>query len=103
MLFRDALLVCSASILRRRCVERLAGFDAAIRLMEDADFHVRAIREFGAYFMDGISTHYRIGANSLMHSPSPGASHNPNASVTIKCKEVLETSRHARILRVGVV
>lgn len=74
MLFGDALLVCSASILRRQCVEQLAGFDPEIRLMEDADFHVRAMREFGAYFMDRISIHYRIGANSLMHSPTPSAS-----------------------------
>ena len=39
--------------------------------MEDADFHVRAMREFGAYFMDKIAIYYRIGSPSLMHSPKP--------------------------------
>ena len=71
MLFADALLVCSASVLRRECVEQLNGFDPAIRLMEDADFHVRAMREFGAHFIDRIAIRYRIGSPSLMHSPNP--------------------------------
>ena len=71
MLFGKALLVCSASVLRRTCVEQLNGFDPEIRLMEDADFHVRAMREFGAYFMDRIAIWYRIGSPSLMHSPNP--------------------------------
>ena len=38
MLFDQALLVCSASILRRDCLIQLGGFDPQIRLMEDADF-----------------------------------------------------------------
>jgi glycosyltransferase involved in cell wall biosynthesis len=71
MLFNKALLVCSASVLRRQCVEQLGGFDPGIRLMEDADFHVRAIREFGAHFIDRIAIRYRIGSPSLMHSPDP--------------------------------
>jgi glycosyltransferase involved in cell wall biosynthesis len=74
MLFDKALLVCSASVLRRECVELLGGFDPGIRLMEDADFHVRAMREFGAYFMDRVALRYRIGSPSLMHSPDPDAS-----------------------------
>jgi hypothetical protein len=41
-------------------------------LLEDADFHIRAMREFGAYFMDRTAVHYRIGTPSLMHSPNPG-------------------------------
>ena len=71
MLFGEALLVCSASILRRQCVIQLGGFDPDIRLMEDADFHVRAMREFGAVYIDGVSIRYRIGTRSLMHSPNP--------------------------------
>jgi glycosyltransferase involved in cell wall biosynthesis len=73
MLFDHTLLVCSASVFRRECVVRLAGFDPKIRLMEDADLHVRAMREFGAYFMDRTVLRYRIGSPSLMHSPSPDA------------------------------
>ncbi len=73
MLFDIALLVCSASIVRRSCVAALKGFDPAIRLMEDADFHVRVMREFGAHFLDRPAIHYRIGSPSLMHSPHPDA------------------------------
>jgi glycosyltransferase involved in cell wall biosynthesis len=71
MLFDIALLVCSASIVRRDCVVALQGFDPEIRLMEDAEFHVRVMREFGARFLDRTAIHYRIGSPSLMHSPEP--------------------------------
>jgi GT2 family glycosyltransferase len=71
MLFDMALLVCSASVVRRRCVAPLGGFDPAIRLMEDADFHVRVMREFGAHFLNQTAIRYRIGSPSLMHSPNP--------------------------------
>jgi GT2 family glycosyltransferase len=71
MLFADALLVCSSSVVRRECVTRLGGFDPSIRLMEDADFHVRAIRECGALFLDRTAIDYRVGSPSLMHSPNP--------------------------------
>jgi glycosyltransferase involved in cell wall biosynthesis len=71
MLFDQLMLVCSASVLRRECVEQLGGFDPAIRLMEDADFHIRAMRQFGAVFLDSPSLQYRIGSPSLMHSPNP--------------------------------
>jgi GT2 family glycosyltransferase len=71
MLFDKALLVCSSSLIRRECVARLGGFDPSIRLMEDADFHVRAMRECGALFLDRTAIHYRVGSPSLMHSPHP--------------------------------
>jgi GT2 family glycosyltransferase len=71
MLFDSALLVCSSSIIRRKCVERIGGFDPEIRLMEDADFHVRAMRACGVRFMERTAIRYRVGAPSLMHSPNP--------------------------------
>ena len=71
MLFDKALLVCSSSIVRRECVARLGGFDPSIRLMEDADFHVRVMRECGVLFLDRTAIRYRIGSPSLMHSPDP--------------------------------
>jgi GT2 family glycosyltransferase len=71
MLFDKALLVCSSSTIRRECVAKLGGFDPSIRLMEDADFHVRAIRQCGALFLDRIAIRYRVGSPSLMHSPHP--------------------------------
>ena len=74
MLFDQLMFVCSACVLRRECVEQLGGFDSEIRLMEDADFHIRAMRRFGAFYLDRISLHYRIGGRSLMHSPNPSES-----------------------------
>jgi GT2 family glycosyltransferase len=71
MLFEQLMFVCSACVLRRECVEQLGGFDSEIRLMEDADFHIRAMRHFGAFYLDRVSLHYRIGSPSLMHSPHP--------------------------------
>ena len=71
MLFEKALLVCSSSVIRRECVARLGGFDPSIRLMEDADFHVRAMRKCGVSFLDRTAIRYRIGSPSLMHSPNP--------------------------------
>jgi GT2 family glycosyltransferase len=71
MLFDKALLVCSSSAIRRECVTRLGGFDPSIRLMEDADYHVRAMRECGAFFLDRTAIRYCVGSPSLMHSPNP--------------------------------
>jgi len=71
MLFDTALLVCSSSVIRRECVAKIEGFDPSIRLMEDADYHTRAIRECGAMFLNRTAIHYRVGSPSLMHSPNP--------------------------------
>jgi len=71
MLFDKALLVCSSSVIRRECVARLGGFDPSIRLKEDVEFHVRAMRECGALFLDRTAIRYRVGSPSLMHSPNP--------------------------------
>jgi len=73
MLFGRALLVCSAAVLRRECALHLKGFDPTIRLMEDADFNIRMMREFGARFIDKVALNYRIGSPSLMHNPNPDA------------------------------
>ena len=71
MLFGNALLVCSSSVIRRECVARIGGFDPSIRLMEDADYHTRAMRECGALFLNRTAIHYRVSGASLMHSPDP--------------------------------
>jgi glycosyltransferase involved in cell wall biosynthesis len=71
MLFDNALLVCSSSVIRRECLVRLGGYDPSIRLMEDAEFHVRAMRECGVLFLDRTAIRYRVGSLSLMHSPNP--------------------------------
>jgi GT2 family glycosyltransferase len=69
MIFNDTLLVCGAALIRRECVDFLGGFDPDIRLGEDVDFFGRAMREFGAYFLDRVTLHYRIGSPSLLHAP----------------------------------
>ena len=70
-LFAQALVVCSAMILRRECITKMGGFDPTIRLMEDSDFFLRATRKFGTFFMDRVALQYRIGSPSLLHSPNP--------------------------------
>ncbi len=70
MIFNQALLVCGAALVRRDCLQRLEGFDAEIQLGEDVDFFGRAMREFGACFLDRVALRYRIGSPSLMHAPS---------------------------------
>ncbi len=71
MLFDKALLVCSSSVIRRECLVELQGFDPSIRLKEDVDFHLRAMRKCGVIFLDRLAIGYRIGGPSLMHSPNP--------------------------------
>jgi glycosyltransferase involved in cell wall biosynthesis len=68
MFFCSTLLVCSAGVVRRECLAPIEGFDGQLRLMEDVDFYARAIRRFGAHFLDQVGLRYRIGP-SLMHSP----------------------------------
>jgi GT2 family glycosyltransferase len=74
MLFRRTLLICSAGILRRKCVQDIEGFDTRIRIGEDVDFYARAIRQSGAYFRDQVSLKFRISNPSLMHSLTPDES-----------------------------
>ena len=71
MLFDLPILVCSAGVVRRECVVGVGGFDPSIQLMEDADFHARVMRKYGAYFLDRVALRYRIGFPSLMHAPNP--------------------------------
>jgi glycosyltransferase involved in cell wall biosynthesis len=69
MLFGKTLLTCSSSVIRRECIAGLGGFDPSIRLREDADYHIRAMRKHGALFLDRPAIHYRINYPSLMHAP----------------------------------
>ncbi|QDP23812.2 glycosyltransferase family 2 protein [Bradyrhizobium cosmicum] len=70
LMFHWALLVCSAGVLRRRCVDQLGGFDPQLRLREDVDFYARAMRQFDVCFLDRVGLRYRIGSPSLMHAPN---------------------------------
>jgi glycosyltransferase involved in cell wall biosynthesis len=71
MMFRRTLLICSAGVLRRTCVQQVGGFDPRIRIGEDAAFFARAFRQCGAYFTDRVSLKFRVSNPSLMHSIAP--------------------------------
>jgi glycosyltransferase involved in cell wall biosynthesis len=67
MLFKPTVLVNSACLLRRSCIEPLGGYDEDLTVFEDVDFHLRAIRRFGCVFVDAPVLEYRTGAPSIMH------------------------------------
>jgi glycosyltransferase involved in cell wall biosynthesis len=68
MFFQETLLVCSAAMIRKRCVAEIDGFSNGPAIAEDVDFYARAIRKFGAVLLDRTSIYYRIGP-SLMRLP----------------------------------
>lgn len=68
MLFGRTPLVNSACMVRRACFERVGGYSADVRYVEDVDFYLRAIRRCGYVFVDTPVVHYRVGTPSLMHS-----------------------------------
>ncbi len=67
ILFKGALMVNSACMIRRSCFNTLGGFDPTLRVYEDVDFWMRAIRTFGHMFVDCPILQYRTGASSLIH------------------------------------
>ncbi len=70
LFFSNSLLVCGAAMVRRSCIDAVGGFDTRLRVAEDVDFYARAIRQFGASFIDRVTLRYRIWTTSLMHTPS---------------------------------
>lgn len=67
ILFRGALMVNSACMIRRELFQSLGGYDPNIAYYEDVDFWMRAIREFGHVYVDRPILNYRVGASSLIH------------------------------------
>ena len=67
MMFNGLLLVTGAGIVRRECLQPLGGFDPQMRIREDWDFYARAMRGYGARFLDRVALRYRIGDQSLLH------------------------------------
>ncbi len=67
ILFRGTLLINSACMMRTSCARELGGYDGAIPVYEDVEFHTRGIRRFGHVFVDHPVLHYRTGAPSLIH------------------------------------
>lgn len=68
ILFRGTIIINSACMMRRTCAVALGGYDAAIPVYEDVEFHMRGIRRWGHVFVDHPVLHYRTGAPSLIHN-----------------------------------
>ncbi len=62
------LFVNSACLIRREHVVALGGYDEELRVVEDLEFYIRAIRAFGCAFLDRPVVQYRTGAPSLMNA-----------------------------------
>jgi glycosyltransferase involved in cell wall biosynthesis len=68
MLFDQTPMVNSACTIRRSCAVATGGYSPAVRIVEDVDFYLRAIRRSGFVFVDRPVVRYRTGTPSLMHS-----------------------------------
>jgi hypothetical protein len=73
LLFRTTMLVNSACLIRRSCVELLGGYRPEIKVVEDVDFYARAVRRFGSVFLDRPVIGYRCGAPSIMSGQKDSA------------------------------
>jgi glycosyltransferase involved in cell wall biosynthesis len=69
MLFHDTPLVNSACMIRRPCFIAVGGYDPTLKVVEDVEFYIRAIRTCGFAFMDEVFLQYRFQGDSLMHHP----------------------------------
>ncbi|MDX1933992.1 MAG: glycosyltransferase [Capsulimonadales bacterium] len=67
ILFRGALMVNSACMIRRELFETLGGYDPEIAYYEDVEFWMRAIRRYGHVYVNRPILNYRVGSSSLMH------------------------------------
>lgn len=68
LLFRPAMLVNSACLLRRRAALAVGGYAEDVRLCEDAEFVARVVRETGYVVVPTPVVRYAVGATSLIHS-----------------------------------
>lgn len=64
----STLHVNSACFIRREHLAALGGYDEQVRVVEDLDLYVRAIRAYGCVFLDRTLVEYRTGTPSLMHN-----------------------------------
>lgn len=67
ILFHGTLIINSVCLMRRACAVALGGYDPALPVYEDVEFHLRGIRRWGHVFVDHPVLHYRTGAPSLIH------------------------------------
>jgi len=69
MLFEATLFQNSACMVRRSALEENGGFDPTFDVMEEAELHIRGVRERGCVFLDRMVVRYRLGADTLIHRP----------------------------------
>ncbi|MET0593936.1 MAG: glycosyltransferase family 2 protein [Polyangiaceae bacterium] len=68
LLFRSAIICCSACVIRREHFEELGGFDTAYPLYEDVAMYLRGVRRFGFDFVPEVLLHRRTGEPSLIQN-----------------------------------
>jgi GT2 family glycosyltransferase len=68
MLFDSTPLVNSAFTVRRDTAHAVGGYSPTVRIVEDVDFYLRAIRRSGFVFVQRPLVGYRTGTPSIMHS-----------------------------------
>lgn len=68
LLFRSAIICCSACMIRRESFEALGGFDTAYPLYEDVAMYLRGVRRFGFDFVPEVLLHRRTGEPSLIQN-----------------------------------
>ena len=67
LLFQNTVLVNSACMIRRECIQSIGGYSSDVIFNEDVEFYARAIRRFGCVFLNRPVLQYRILSDSLMH------------------------------------
>jgi len=65
LLFRQAMLINSACLIRRELVAAVGGYDPAVPTYEDIEFYTRAIARYGHVFVDHPVLHRRTGEPCL--------------------------------------
>jgi GT2 family glycosyltransferase len=68
LLFRSAIICCSAGLIRRECFQTLGGFDTAYPLYEDVAMFLRGVRRFGFDFVSEVLLHRRTCEPSLIQN-----------------------------------
>jgi glycosyltransferase involved in cell wall biosynthesis len=68
LLFRSAVICCSACMIRRDSFVSLGGFDSSYPLYEDVAMYLRGIRRFGFDYVDRVLLNRRTGEPSLIQN-----------------------------------
>jgi GT2 family glycosyltransferase len=64
LLFMDSPIVCSACVIRKSAFEAIRGFDVRMKVCEDGEMYLRAIRTFGFVYVPVVLLERRCGIAS---------------------------------------